>query len=213
MVGLDKSNILEGLQSRLRISFQLHDAARTVYTDLPGGWAAGPALNIAGSSLFRAAVLTVPTLDVLTSLLEDATYGPYELGNPRADVAVYQALRWSPYEGLLRYDAVGGDSDDYKATDGLVGYPALLLRIGLFDTNVPYWDPAKYMARLRSLAARDAGVGTDLRVMQVRVKQAWCGAQAQRAGRVEITKGADFLLQIVGGNRARWVCGCLLYGL
>ncbi|GLC36548.1 hypothetical protein PLESTM_000458800 [Pleodorina starrii] len=120
-----------------------------------GGWAAGPALNAAGSSLFRAAVLTVPTLDVVTSLLDDPSYGPYELGDPRADAALYRdVLRWSPYEGLR---------------SGLT-YPALLLlRIGLYDTNVPYWDPAKYMARLRSLAAAGGGAEVEaLRVMQVK---------------------------------------------
>ncbi|EFJ51398.1 hypothetical protein VOLCADRAFT_116405, partial [Volvox carteri f. nagariensis] len=123
-----------------------------------GGWAAGAALNEMGTRLFRAAVLTVPTLDVMTSLLEDPTYGPYELGDPRADPALYRAvLRWSPYDGL---GAVSG-----------VQYPALLLRVGLFDTNVPYWDPAKYMARLRSLARRDGGVGVSLRLMQVSLGQ------------------------------------------
>ncbi|KXZ46959.1 hypothetical protein GPECTOR_39g453 [Gonium pectorale] len=117
-----------------------------------GGWAAGPALNAAGSSLFRAALLTVPTLDAATSLLEDPTYGPYELGDAFADAVLYRSVvDWSPYDGLRAEQP----------------YPALLLRVGLYDTNVPYWDPAKYMARLRTLAGGGA-VSSALRVMQVR---------------------------------------------
>ncbi|GFR50746.1 hypothetical protein Agub_g13012 [Astrephomene gubernaculifera] len=126
-----------------------------VEAESAGGWAVGPALAVAGTDLFRAAVLTVPTLDVMTSLLQDPSYGPYELGDPRVDAKLYRSImEWSPYDGL-------------SGSRPGPPFPALFVRVGLYDTKVPYWDPAKYMARLRSLG--HGRTDPTLLVMQVKL--------------------------------------------
>lgn len=121
--------------------------------------------------LCRAVLMTVPSLDPLGALLERRDY---ELGDPRVSPEVYDGMTaWSPYDGLLGHNMqstdVGPGRDVYAAVSvrsfaegGLARqeqqqqqpppcYPALLLRIGLYDTEVPYWEPARYMARLRRL--------------------------------------------------------------
>ncbi len=87
--------------------------------------------------LFRAVVARVPTVDCLTSLLDPSnrlTQSLWdELGNPIHDVEVYRyILSYSPYDNLRP-----------------CAYPALLVTAAYHDARVPYWEPAKYVARLR----------------------------------------------------------------
>jgi oligopeptidase B len=88
--------------------------------------------------LFRAVVAAVPVVDVLTTLLDPSQrltqmeWG--ELGNPLVDHEVYEVVRsYSPYDNI-----------EPKA------YPAMLLTAGLRDSRVPYWEPAKFVAKLRA---------------------------------------------------------------
>ena len=95
--------------------------------------------------LFGAVVGEVPFVDVLNTMLDETlplTVGEYlEWGNPNepADYAVMRS--YSPYDNL-------------RATD----YPAMYLRAGLNDSQVPYWEAAKYAARLRTLKTNDTPV-------------------------------------------------------
>jgi oligopeptidase B len=102
-----------------------------------GGMLVGAVLNLR-PDLFRAAILDVPFVDVLNTMLDDSlplTTSEYvEWGNPNVK-AEYQWMRaYSPYDNL-------------KAA----AYPHVLVNCGLNDSQVPYWEGAKYAARLREL--------------------------------------------------------------
>ncbi len=88
--------------------------------------------------LFHAAVSHVPFVDVLNTMLDASlplTVGEYEeWGNPQNADDYFSMKRYCPYTNLERRD-----------------YPAMLVKTGLNDSQVMYWEPAKYVAKLRSL--------------------------------------------------------------
>lgn len=89
-------------------------------------------------ALFKAVVAEVPFVDVINTMLDDSlplTTGEYEeWGNPQ-DVNYFKyMLGYSPYDNLR--PAV---------------YPALLVETSLHDSQVMYWEPAKYIAKLRAV--------------------------------------------------------------
>ena len=102
-----------------------------------GGLLTGAVTNLR-PELFNAVVAEVPFVDVINTMLDETlplTVGEYlEWGNPKvaADYAVMRA--YSPYDNL-------------KAG----AYPAIYMRTSIHDSQVPYWEPAKYVARLRTL--------------------------------------------------------------
>ena len=102
-----------------------------------GGLLIGAVLNLR-PDVCGAAVLQVPFVDVINTMLDASlplTVGEYEeWGNP-AVLAEYRWIRpYCPYTNLAA-----------KA------YPAMLVRTSLNDSQVMYWEPAKYVARLRTL--------------------------------------------------------------
>jgi oligopeptidase B len=102
-----------------------------------GGLLMGAVVN-QRPELFRAVVAHVPFVDVVTTMLDETmplTIGEFiEWGNPK-DAEQYAWLRaYSPYDNLQPG-----------------AYPAMLVRTGLNDTQVAYWEPAKYVAKLRAL--------------------------------------------------------------
>jgi len=106
-----------------------------------GGLLMGAVTNMR-PDLFRIVISHVPFVDVLNSMLDASlplTIGEYEeWGNPQL-AADYSYMRsYCPYTNLT-------------ATN----YPALLVKTGFNDSQVMYWEPAKYVARLRTLK-RDA---------------------------------------------------------
>ena len=109
-----------------------------------GGLLVGAAANLA-HELFRAMVAEVPFVDCLTTMLDDTlplTVGEWEeWGNPKADPAAYSTLRaYSPYDNVRA-----------RRDDGApVRYPDVLATAGLNDNRVGFWEPAKWVARLRS---------------------------------------------------------------
>ena len=88
--------------------------------------------------LFRAVIADVPFVDVINTMLDDSlplTTGEYEeWGNPADRTYLDYMLSYSPYDNLA-------------ATD----YPAMLVETSLHDSQVMYWEPAKYVARLRAV--------------------------------------------------------------
>lgn len=102
-----------------------------------GGLLMGAVVNMA-PELYGGVVSQVPFVDVVTTMLDASiplTTGEYEeWGNP-ADKEVYFRLKsYSPYDNVVA-----------KA------YPHLLVTTGLHDSQVQYWEPAKWVAKLREL--------------------------------------------------------------
>jgi oligopeptidase B len=102
-----------------------------------GGMLMGAAANRAGE-LFAGIVAEVPFVDVLNTMLDDKlplTPPEWpEWGNPITDEAACRyILSYSPYDNVAAKD-----------------YPAILAMAGLTDPRVTYWEPAKWIARLRA---------------------------------------------------------------
>ena len=102
-----------------------------------GGLLMGAVTNMR-PDLFKAVVSQVPFVDVMNTMLDATlplTVGEYlEWGNPNEEKP-YQYMRsYSPYDNLER-----------KA------YPAILVETSLNDSQVMYWEPAKYVAKMRTL--------------------------------------------------------------
>ncbi len=102
-----------------------------------GGLLIGAVINMR-PDLFGCAVAQVPFVDALTTMLDDKlplTVNEYEeWGNP-ADPEFYRCIKgYSPYDNVHHAE-----------------YPALLVTAGLNDPRVSYWEPAKWVARLRAV--------------------------------------------------------------
>jgi len=109
-----------------------------------GGLLIGAVANQA-PELFRALVAEVPFVDCVTTMLDDQlplTVGEWEeWGNPLADESAYRRmLTYSPYDNVT-----GANPDGTPRT-----YPDLFVTAGLNDPRVAYWEPAKWVAKLRA---------------------------------------------------------------
>ncbi|MAT30394.1 MAG: oligopeptidase B [Roseibacillus sp.] len=100
-----------------------------------GGLLIGAVANMR-PNLFRGLIADVPFVDVVTTMLDDTipltTFEYDEWGNPSEEKAYHYMLSYSPYDNVATVD-----------------YPALLILAGLHDSQVQYWEPAKWAARLR----------------------------------------------------------------
>lgn len=106
-----------------------------------GGLLMGAVINMA-PNLFKGVVAAVPFVDVVTTMLDESiplTTAEYdEWGNPNIKKYYDYILSYSPY-------------DNVEAKD----YPALLVTTGLHDSQVQYWEPAKWVAKLRDMKTDD----------------------------------------------------------
>jgi len=102
-----------------------------------GGLLVGAVVNLR-PDLFRAVVAQVPFVDVVTTMLDETlplTVVEYlEWGNPNVEKYYRYMLSYSPYDNLKKG-----------------AYPAMLIETSLHDSQVMYWEPAKYVAKLRRL--------------------------------------------------------------
>ena len=100
-----------------------------------GGLLMGAVLNMA-PELFHAALAGVPFVDVVNTMLDESiplTTGEFEeWGNPKDEEYYHYMLSYSPYDNIAKQD-----------------YPAILVTAGLNDPRVQYWEPAKWVAKLR----------------------------------------------------------------
>ena len=101
-----------------------------------GGLLIGAVLN-ARPDLFACAVAQVPFVDTLTTMLDESiplTVNEYEEWGDPNDPEFYEYMKgYSPYDNVHR-----------------AAYPALLVTAGLNDPRVPFWEPAKWVAKLRA---------------------------------------------------------------
>jgi len=104
-----------------------------------GGLLMGAVTNLR-PDLFKVVVSHVPFVDVMNTMLDASlplTVPEYEeWGNPNEKAAYDYMLKYSPYDNLKKG-----------------AYPALLVKTSFNDSQVMYWEPAKYTAKLRTLKA------------------------------------------------------------
>ena len=109
-----------------------------------GGLLLGAVTNMR-PELFRAVLSHVPFVDVMNTMLDASlplTVAEYEeWGNPNEPEAFAYMRSYSPYDNL---DALKGKR-----------LPAILIKTSLNDSQVMYWEPAKYVARLRTIKSDD----------------------------------------------------------
>jgi len=102
-----------------------------------GGLLMGAVLNMR-PDLFHAALVQVPFVDVMNTMLDETlplTVGEFEeWGNPKEKAAFDYMLTYSPYDNVVAKD-----------------YPNMLVRTSFNDSQVMYWEPAKYVAKMRAL--------------------------------------------------------------
>ena len=139
----------------------------------------GAIVNMA-PQLYNGVVASVPFVDVVTTMLDDSiplTTGEYdEWGNPN-DKSYYDYIKsYSPY-------------DNVKAQE----YPNMLVTTGLHDSQVQYWEPAKWVAKLREMKTDD-----HILLLQTNMDAGHGGASGRFESLKEVAMDYAFLLDLEG---------------
>lgn len=117
---------------------QKYAAADKVFAEggSAGGLLMGAVVNMRPDR-FRGVIAAVPFVDVVTTMLDESiplTTGEFdEWGNPKEKAYYDYMLSYSPYDNVVAQ-----------------AYPAMLVTTGLHDSQVQYWEPAKWVAKLRA---------------------------------------------------------------
>ena len=147
-----------------------------------GGLLMGAVMNIA-PNLYHGVVAQVPFVDVLTTMLDDTiplTTGEYdEWGNPNDELYYHYMKSYSPYDNVEPKN-----------------YPNTLITTGLHDSQVQYWEPAKWVAKLRDLKT-DANV----LLLKTNMKTGHSGASGRFEALKEVAMEYAFLLDLEGINK------------
>lgn len=144
-----------------------------------GGLLMGAVVNMA-PELYNGVLAGVPFVDVVTTMLDETiplTTGEYdEWGNPN-DKEYYDYMKsYSPYDNL-------------KAQD----YPNMLVTTGLHDSQVQYWEPAKWVAKLRTIKT-----DKNLLFLDTNMDAGHGGASGRFEALKELAKEFSFLLDLEG---------------
>ena len=146
-----------------------------------GGLLVGAVTNMR-PDLWKGVIAQVPFVDVVTTMLDESiplTTGEYdEWGNPNEKKYYDYMLSYSPY-------------DNVEAKD----YPAMLITTGLHDSQVQYWEPAKWAAKLRALK-------TDKNPLYLKTEMDYGhgGASGRFEGYKEVVLEYAFMLDLLKEN-------------
>jgi len=145
-----------------------------------GGMTIGYAVNTA-ADLFKAAIADVPFVDVLNTMCDASLpLTPpewQEWGNPLDDCALYHYMKsYSPYEQVAAQR-----------------YPHMLVTAGLTDPRVSYWEPAKWVAKLRAHKTDN-----NYLLLKVAMDKGHSGAAGRFDALKEIAFKYAFLLKVFG---------------
>lgn len=146
-----------------------------------GGLLMGAVVNMR-PDLFKGIIAGVPYVDVITTMLDSSiplTTSEYdEWGNPANKEYYDYMLSYSPY-------------DQVEAKD----YPAMLVTTGLHDSQVQYWEPAKWVARLRAMKTDD-----NVLLLHTNMDAGHSGASGRFKRYRETALEYAFLLDLIGIN-------------
>jgi oligopeptidase B len=144
-----------------------------------GGLLMGAIVNME-PNLYNGVLSQVPFVDVVTTMLDDSiplTTGEYdEWGNPNDKVYYEYIKSYSPY-------------DNVKAQD----YPNLYISTGLHDSQVQYWEPAKWVAKLRATKTNNK-----LLFLDTNMDAGHSGASGRFESLKETAKEYSFILDLEG---------------
>lgn len=144
-----------------------------------GGLLMGAVINMA-PELYNGVSAAVPFVDVVTTMLDDTiplTTGEYdEWGNPNEEESYFYMKSYSPY-------------DNVEAKK----YPNLLVTTGLHDSQVQYWEPAKWVAKLRELKTDD-----NIILFRTNMDTGHGGASGRFEALKEVAMDFAFLLDLEG---------------
>jgi oligopeptidase B len=142
-----------------------------------GGLLMGAIVNMA-PELYNGIIAQVPFVDVVTTMLDDTiplTTGEYdEWGNPNIKKYYNYIKTYSPY-------------DNVKAQD----YPSIYVSTGLHDSQVQYWEPAKWVAKLRVFKTDNNAIYLD-----TNMNAGHGGASGRFEALKELAKEFSFLLDL-----------------
>jgi oligopeptidase B len=142
-----------------------------------GGLLMGAVTNMA-PYLWKGVIAQVPFVDVVTTMLDESiplTVGEYEeWGNPNEEDAYFYMLNYSPYDNVKPMD-----------------YPALLITTGYHDSQVQYWEPMKWVAKLREYRSNDQPL-----LFDCNMDAGHGGGSGRTNERKEIAKEYAFILHL-----------------
>lgn len=142
-----------------------------------GGLLVGAVINMA-PNLWNGAIAAVPFVDVVSTMLDETipltTFEFDEWGNPK-DKEYYEYIKsYSPYDNVVAQD-----------------YPNLLITTGYWDSQVQYWEPAKWIAKLR-----DTKTDNNTLVMDCNMEVGHGGASGRFKRFKEVALSYAFLLDL-----------------
>lgn len=144
-----------------------------------GGLLMGVVVNMA-PELYNGVIAQVPFVDVMTTMLDDSiplTTGEYdEWGNPNTKKYYDYMRSYSPYDNIVAQE-----------------YPNMYVSTGLHDSQVQYWEPAKWVAKLRAIKT-----GSKLLYLDTNMDAGHGGASGRFEALKELAKEFSFLLDLEG---------------
>ena len=144
-----------------------------------GGLLMGAVANMA-PYLWKGIVAQVPFVDVVTTMLDDTiplTVGEYEeWGNPKDAEYYWYMLNYSPYDNVKKMD-----------------YPAMYITTGYHDSQVQYWEPLKWVAKLRYMKTNDEPL-----IFDCNMDAGHGGGSGRSQERLEVAKEFAFILNLEG---------------
>ncbi|TRO66343.1 S9 family peptidase [Christiangramia sabulilitoris] len=147
-----------------------------------GGLLMGAIVNMA-PNLYNGVISAVPFVDVVTTMLDDSiplTTGEYdEWGNPNSPEYYEYMKSYSPYDNVVAQD-----------------YPNMLVTTGLHDSQVQYWEPAKWVAKLREYKTDD-----NILLLHTNMDAGHGGASGRFEALKEVAEEYAFLLDLEGINQ------------
>lgn len=169
---IDASQFL--IDSKMTSAAHLHAAGGSA-----GGLLMGVIVNEA-PELYRSVIAAVPFVDVITTMLDETiplTTGEYdEWGNPNEKEFYDYMISYSPYDNVKPQE-----------------YPNMLVTAGYHDSQVQYWEPAKWVAKLRDLKT-----DSNVLFLDTNMEAGHSGASGRFDALKDTAKQYTFILQLEG---------------